>query len=244
MALVELTYSLTGHVVTRTIARSARTMATHSGERASKKFWDGAREAAAGLERAVRAAKQAAGGTTELTCIQPPPVQWAALCLTEWKKLGALSLWSMREGGKVLFTRARDVARADTDAQGRERIMVRLFEAGGEEAVPIFMPAAELIMKSDAAIAGVLYYNGRRGAAVPSLRVGREAVTLSPSDGMPLVVAVELACGGDDPQEVPLEKALAALKLEWQPTGQARQGAASRGAGDGGDGGERDARDG
>eukprot|EP00965_Chrysotila_dentata_P249986 6209193-Pleurochrysis_carterae.AAC.1 len=112
----------------------------------------------------------------------------------------------------MLFTPARDVARADTDAQGRERILVRLFEAGGEEAVPIFMQAAELIMESDAAIAAVLYYDGRHCAAVPSLRVGREA-TLSPSDRMPLVAAEELACGGDDPQKLPLEKALAALKL-------------------------------
>eukprot|EP00965_Chrysotila_dentata_P082799 2731755-Pleurochrysis_carterae.AAC.1 len=40
---------------------------------------------------------------------------------------------------------------------------------------------------------------------------------------MPLVAAVELACGGDDPQEVPLATALAALKLEWVPTGQARR---------------------
>eukprot|EP00965_Chrysotila_dentata_P170998 5643285-Pleurochrysis_carterae.AAC.1 len=92
----------------------------------------------------------------------------------------------MREGGKVLFTPTRDVARADADEQGRERIIVRLFETGGEQARPIFMPAAELLMKSDAAIAGVLYYDGRRGAAVPSLRVGGEAATLSPSDGMPL----------------------------------------------------------
>eukprot|EP00965_Chrysotila_dentata_P008952 291216-Pleurochrysis_carterae.AAC.1 len=65
-------------------------MATHAGERASKKFSDGAREAAAGMERAVRATKRAAGGTTEITCTQPPTVQWAALGLAEWKKLGAL----------------------------------------------------------------------------------------------------------------------------------------------------------
>eukprot|EP00965_Chrysotila_dentata_P059184 1964034-Pleurochrysis_carterae.AAC.1 len=146
---------------------------------------------AAGLERAVCAA---AGGTTKQTSIQPPSVQWAALALAEWKKLGALSLFSMREGGKVLFMPARDVARADTDAQGRERV-------GGEEAVPVFMSAAELLGRIDAAIAGVLYYNGRRGAAVLSLRVGKEAATLSPCDGMPLVAAVELAYGRDDPQE-------------------------------------------
>eukprot|EP00965_Chrysotila_dentata_P156493 5170858-Pleurochrysis_carterae.AAC.1 len=63
------------------------------------------------------------------------------------------------------------------------------------------MPASELLAASDAALAGVLYYDGRRGAAVPSLRVGRDAATLSPCDGIPLAVAVELAYGGDDPQE-------------------------------------------
>eukprot|EP00965_Chrysotila_dentata_P048232 1599833-Pleurochrysis_carterae.AAC.1 len=76
-----------------------------------------------------------------------------------------------------------------------------MFEAGGDGAAPIFMPASELLAASDAALAGVLYYDGRRGAAVPSLRVGRDAATLSPCDGIPLAAAVELAYGGDDPQE-------------------------------------------
>eukprot|EP00965_Chrysotila_dentata_P145173 4794595-Pleurochrysis_carterae.AAC.1 len=73
------------------------------------------------MERAVRAAKRAAGGTTESTNIQPPPVQWAALSLSEWKKVGALSMFRLKAGGRVLFTPARDVARADIDSQGRER---------------------------------------------------------------------------------------------------------------------------
>eukprot|EP00965_Chrysotila_dentata_P127967 4231564-Pleurochrysis_carterae.AAC.1 len=61
-------------------------MASPPCERASEKFLCGARDAAAGLEWAVRAAKRAAGGATESVGIQPPPVQWAALSLSEWKK--------------------------------------------------------------------------------------------------------------------------------------------------------------
>eukprot|EP00965_Chrysotila_dentata_P042921 1425429-Pleurochrysis_carterae.AAC.1 len=71
----------------------------------------------------------------------------------------------MREGGRVLFTPARDVARTDTDASGEERVIIRMFEAGRDGAAPIFMPASELLAASDAALAGVLYYDGRRGAA-------------------------------------------------------------------------------
>eukprot|EP00965_Chrysotila_dentata_P249563 6208958-Pleurochrysis_carterae.AAC.1 len=109
---------------------------------------------------------------------------------------------------------------------GGERVMVRLFEVGGDGAAPIFIPAGELLAAGNAALAGVLNYDGRRGAAVPSLRVGRDAATLSPCDGLPLTAAVELAYGGDDPQEVPLQVAIAALGLEWQLLTPARDGAA------------------
>eukprot|EP00965_Chrysotila_dentata_P065578 2172946-Pleurochrysis_carterae.AAC.1 len=89
------------------------------------------------------------------------------------------------------------------------------------------MPAGELLAASDAALAGVLYNDGRRGVAVPSLRVERDAVTLPPCDaGLPLAAAVELAYGGDDPQEVPLQVAMAALGLKWQLSTPARDGAA------------------
>eukprot|EP00965_Chrysotila_dentata_P148215 4893036-Pleurochrysis_carterae.AAC.1 len=96
------------------------------------------------------------------------------------------------------------------------------------------MPAEELLPKSDAALAGILYYDGRRGAAVPSLRVLRDAATLSPCDGLPLAAAVELAYDGDDPQKVPLQVAMAALGVEWQQLTPARGGATegeARGAG-------------
>eukprot|EP00965_Chrysotila_dentata_P038802 1289740-Pleurochrysis_carterae.AAC.1 len=89
--------------------------------RTSEKFMGGARDAAAGLERAVRAARRAAGGATENIATRPPPVRWAALGLSEWKKQGALSIFHMRVGGRVMFTPARDVARADTNASGEER---------------------------------------------------------------------------------------------------------------------------
>eukprot|EP00965_Chrysotila_dentata_P250880 6209701-Pleurochrysis_carterae.AAC.5 len=203
----ELTYLLTGHVASYSCARHARTMATPASERASEKFMGSARDAAAGMERAVRATKRAAGGATD-------------------NKAGSAKFVSHPEGGKCCSRPARDVARADTEPQGREPMLVRLFEAVREQAAPVFMAVAELLQKSDAALAGVLYYDGRRGAVVPSLRVGKDAATLSPCDGIPLVAAVELAYGGDDPQEVSLQVALKAQKLKWQPTAQARQSAA------------------
>eukprot|EP00965_Chrysotila_dentata_P102386 3380008-Pleurochrysis_carterae.AAC.1 len=55
--------------------------------------------------------------------------------------------------------------------------------------------------------------------------------TLSPCDAMPLAGAMELAYGGDVPQEVPLQVALAALRLEWQPLEQTLGGAEAGDAG-------------
>eukprot|EP00965_Chrysotila_dentata_P140770 4653694-Pleurochrysis_carterae.AAC.1 len=84
-------------------------MASPSGARASEKFLGGARDAAAGLKQAVREAKRAAGGTTESVSIQPPLVQWAALSLSEWKKVGALSMFYQVEsrGACVVHARSR-----------------------------------------------------------------------------------------------------------------------------------------
>eukprot|EP00965_Chrysotila_dentata_P156418 5168140-Pleurochrysis_carterae.AAC.1 len=77
--------------------------------------------------------------------------------------------------------------------------MVQVRDSAGAETFSL--PATQLLDRSDAALAGVLFYDNRRGAAVPSMRVGREQALLSPCRGEPLARAVALAVGGDDPQE-------------------------------------------
>eukprot|EP00965_Chrysotila_dentata_P013465 446254-Pleurochrysis_carterae.AAC.1 len=130
--------------------------------RASEKFSGGAREAAAGMERAVRAAKRAAGGTTDNISTRPPPVRWAALGLAEWRKQGALSVFRLKKGGQSAV-HAR--TRRGEDRRGRagqgtgDSAVVR---GGGRRGGARLMPAGELLAASDAALAGVLYYDGRR----------------------------------------------------------------------------------
>eukprot|EP00965_Chrysotila_dentata_P022379 740715-Pleurochrysis_carterae.AAC.1 len=60
-------------------------MASPASEQASGQFSSGARAAAEGLGRAVRAAKRATQTTANQESTQPAPVQWAELGLAGWK---------------------------------------------------------------------------------------------------------------------------------------------------------------
>eukprot|EP00965_Chrysotila_dentata_P195519 6177040-Pleurochrysis_carterae.AAC.1 len=58
-----------------------------------------------------------------------------------------------RKGQSPVYTRPRRGA-GRHEREREERVIVQLFEAGGDGAAPMFMPAGELLAASDAALAG------------------------------------------------------------------------------------------
>eukprot|EP00965_Chrysotila_dentata_P018715 622968-Pleurochrysis_carterae.AAC.1 len=168
------------------------------------------------LSRAARAASRAAEAARAPSgSIQPAAVAWADLDLAGWRKKSALSLFKL-QSGEVRFTAGRAVARPLATPSG-DSVEVQLVAVAGEPAV--WTPVQGLVSASDAALAGVLSWDGRRGAAVPGLRVHTRPATLSPVEGAAPRDAVELTVAGDDPRVMPLDTALQALGLRWSPIG-------------------------
>eukprot|EP00965_Chrysotila_dentata_P061070 2023341-Pleurochrysis_carterae.AAC.1 len=168
------------------------------------------------LSRAARAASRAAEAARAPSgSLQPAAVAWAGLDLAGWRKTSALSLFKLQTG-EVRFTAGRAVAKPLALPSG-DSVEVQLGTVAGEPAV--WTPVHGLVSASDAALAGVLSWDGRRGASVPGLRVHTRAATLSPVEGAAPRDAVELTVAGDDPRVVPLDVALLALGLQGSPIG-------------------------
>eukprot|EP00965_Chrysotila_dentata_P000737 23065-Pleurochrysis_carterae.AAC.1 len=133
--------------------------------------------------------------------------------------------WTASRAEKVLFKLAQvDWAGLDIKgardfvhpATGRdEEKIVVLLDTGGSDVVPRM--ADQLVSQSDGALAGILYCDGRCGAALPSLRTQKSAATLSPVRERSLPEAVVLGVGADKPRVMPLQAAMTALGLQWNP---------------------------
>eukprot|EP00965_Chrysotila_dentata_P180590 5961772-Pleurochrysis_carterae.AAC.1 len=151
-------------------------MTPTSSERASEKFNAGAARAAAALSGAARAARRALGATKADGSYQVAAVDWASLDIKGWAKHGALSAFKLKGSGLVLYTGGRDFVRPAV-GEDEGKILIKLCDGGGDT---IPLTADKLLEQSDGAMAGVLYHDGRRGAAVPSLRAHGTDATLSP----------------------------------------------------------------
>eukprot|EP00965_Chrysotila_dentata_P139865 4623714-Pleurochrysis_carterae.AAC.3 len=204
--------------LSRARAKRALLCTSHDG-RTNEKFSGEAAQAAEELGRRARAAKRTwiAVKDRQMSA-RPAAIDWAGMDLRGWNECGAMSCFRMKSAAAVLFTEARNSARAGTD-EDEGQVIVRLLDGGG--AAPRQMSAERLIAESDGALAGILRYDGRRGAAVPLLRVHGEETEVLPVEKRGLRKRVWLAVGRDEPQVVLLQTAMKALGLQWEPLEQA-----------------------